>query len=71
MKGENIAIGCAALILLFFATIFVGGFLVSLAWNETMPYIFELPQITWQQGVWLAVLGWFLIKGTSTISSGK
>jgi type IV secretory pathway TrbF-like protein len=58
--------GCLGLIALVLAVMVLGGFVVSWAWNETMPYIFELPTITWQQGIFLNFLSWFLIKATPT-----
>jgi hypothetical protein len=60
--SETTILGCLGVVFLFLLFIVVGGVAVSFAWNETMPYIFELPRITWQQGSWLTVLSWFLFK---------
>jgi hypothetical protein len=34
----------------------IGGTFVWMAWNNTMPQLFNLPIITWWQGFWLMVL---------------
>ena len=57
-------LGCLGLIGLTLLLIVGWGFVVSFAWNETMPYIFGLPSISIWQGVMLSFLANALIKST-------
>jgi hypothetical protein len=47
---------------------FLTAYVTKFAWNETMPFIFNLKQITFMQGFWLNVLAGTLIKSTLQVT---
>jgi len=56
---KSIGLTLAVVIFLCFM-IFIGPFMLSIAWNYTMPYIFGLPFITIYHAFWLLILIWML-----------
>lgn len=58
-----VAVGALALVV---AVSFVTGWITMLAWNETMPYLFTLPTISFMQGFWLNTLAGMLLKSNVT-----
>jgi len=64
-------IGCLGVIFIGLLLTVLWGFLVSFLWNETMPYIFGLPEISFAQGVFLTILASILVRGGSTINTGS
>ncbi len=58
-----VAIGAFGLVA---AVAFVTGWITQIAWNETMPYLFSLPAISFMQGFWLNMLSGMLLKSNIT-----
>lgn len=47
--------------------IFGGGWLVQFCWNKVIPQVFDLPMLTYAQGVWLNLLCGFLFGNGGNI----
>ena len=64
VSGGTALMGCLLILALaafvFVGSVVIGGWILSLAWNETMSPIFDWARITWQQGAWL-VLGLWVV----------
>lgn len=54
-----VVVGALALVV---AVSFLTGWITMIAWNETMPYLFTLPTISFMQGFWLNMLAGMLLK---------
>ncbi len=57
-----------AVFVMVLAVSFLTAFVTKIAWNDTMPYLFNLKQITFMQGFWLNVLAGTLVKSTLQVS---
>lgn len=65
--GGALLVGLAAIAAIVLIYIF-GGWLVSVAWNHAMTYVFNLPQIDWTHGIALAYLASHLAGFTGKAS---
>lgn len=71
MKTETWIIGCLTAIFVSLLLAVGWGFLVSFLWNATMPHIFELPEITVLQGIFLSLLSSILLRSRTDVSVPK
>jgi len=67
--GECVVVAATAFGVLV-ATAFIGGIIVMLAWNYTMPMIFGLCKIGYWHGFALSMLGQSFFKATLSAQKG-
>lgn len=58
------------LVLLFLGAL-IGGFIIKLAWNATLPFIFGLPAIDYIHGFWLNILAWMLFRSNVSVNKDE
>ena len=71
MKAWYFVLVAILIILVYLVCIAVGGWIVQLLWNWLMPYLFQLPTITYWQALGISFLCGLFFEGGRYSSSQK
>ena len=62
LAGSDTEVGPLLALTLMFVAVIAAAYILKYAWNETMPHLFGLKEITAMQAFWLSVLANILIR---------
>lgn len=73
MKNVSLGVGgCLLILAMMFGISALVAFILMIAWNAVMPYLFDLPALSfWQSFAFMVVLHIILSGARTVISRGK